>query len=160
MIARPRSVHGFGKVVLGYYQYHAVPGNSTQLRIFCRRVCRLWRSILVRRSQRARVRWERLSPLLIRWIPQPRILHPYPDARLPLLIQGKSRMRKRACTDLCGGRSAMVVPTATTGPLFVLGFLNFPLALLNDCESRTRTRAALTKPSLLAIPLADWASLG
>jgi RNA-directed DNA polymerase len=27
------------KVVLGYYQYHAVPGNSTQLRIFCRRVC-------------------------------------------------------------------------------------------------------------------------
>jgi hypothetical protein len=31
----------------------------------------------------------------------------------PLLIQGKSRMRKRACTDLCGGQSAMVVPTAT-----------------------------------------------
>jgi len=31
----------------------------------------------------------------------------------PPLIQDKSRMRKRACTDLCGGRSAMVVPTAT-----------------------------------------------
>ena len=31
----------------------------------------------------------------------------------PLLIHSKSRMRKRACTDLCGGRSAMVVPTAT-----------------------------------------------
>jgi hypothetical protein len=30
-------------VVLGYYQYHAVPGNSTQLRIFWRRACRLWR---------------------------------------------------------------------------------------------------------------------
>src|SRR5438094_874757 len=27
------------KVVLGYFQYHAVPGNSTQLRIFSRRVC-------------------------------------------------------------------------------------------------------------------------
>ncbi len=26
------------KVVLGYYQYHAVPGNSTQLCIFSRRV--------------------------------------------------------------------------------------------------------------------------
>ena len=26
-------------------------------------------------------------------------------------------MRKRARTDLCGGRSAMVVPTATTIPL-------------------------------------------
>jgi hypothetical protein len=69
------------QVVLGYYQYHAVPGNSTQLRIFRRRVCWVWRSVLVRRSQRAQVRWERLSPLLIRWIPQPRILHPYPDAR-------------------------------------------------------------------------------
>ena len=69
------------KVVLGYYQYHGVPGNSTQLRIFSRRVGRLWRSVLVRRSQRAPVRWGRLTPLLKRWIPPPRILHPYPDAR-------------------------------------------------------------------------------
>jgi RNA-directed DNA polymerase len=69
------------KAVMGYYQYHAVPGNSTQLRIFSRRVCWLWRSVLIRRSQRAQVRWARLSPLLTRWIPQPRILHPYPDAR-------------------------------------------------------------------------------
>lgn len=68
-------------VVLGYYQYHGVPGNSTQLRIFRRRVGRLWRGVLVRRSQRAQVRWDRLSPLLLRWIPPPRILHPYPDAR-------------------------------------------------------------------------------
>jgi hypothetical protein len=44
------------KVLLGFYQYHAVPGNSKQLRIFCRRVCRLWRSILIHRSQRAKVR--------------------------------------------------------------------------------------------------------
>src|SRR5499427_8126072 len=69
------------RVVLGYYQYHAVPGNTRQLRIFCRRIGWLWRSVLVRRSQRAQVRWDRLSPLLTRWIPQPRILHPYPDAR-------------------------------------------------------------------------------
>jgi RNA-directed DNA polymerase len=69
------------KAVLGYYQYHAVPGNSTQLRIFRHRVGWLWRSVLVRRSQRAPVRWDRLYPLLNRWIPQPRVLHPYPDAR-------------------------------------------------------------------------------
>src|SRR6201998_2167298 len=41
------------KVVQGYYQYHAVPGSTGQLRVFRRRVCRLWRSVLVRRSQRA-----------------------------------------------------------------------------------------------------------
>jgi RNA-directed DNA polymerase len=69
------------KVVLGYYQYHAVPGNSTQLRAFWRRACRLWRSVLVRRSQRAQVRWGRLFPILYRWIPQPRVLHPYPHVR-------------------------------------------------------------------------------
>src|ERR1700737_2543977 len=69
------------KVVLGYYQYHAVPGNSTQLRIFRNRVCRLWRGVFFRRSQRAQMRWERLTPILDRWIPIPRILHPYPDAR-------------------------------------------------------------------------------
>jgi group II intron reverse transcriptase/maturase len=69
------------KVVLGYYQYHAVPGNTTQLRIFKLRVCRLWQSVLVRRSQRAKMRWERLTPVLNRWIPPPRVLHPYPDAR-------------------------------------------------------------------------------
>jgi hypothetical protein len=33
----------------------------------------------------------------------------------PLRIPGKSRMHKRACMDLCGGRSAMAVPTATIG---------------------------------------------
>ena len=69
------------KVVQGYYQYHAVPGNTGQLRVFRRRVCRLWRSVLVRRSQRAQVGWDRLNPLLDRWIPAPRALHPYPDKR-------------------------------------------------------------------------------
>src|ERR1700739_1777393 len=54
------------KAVLGYFQYHAVPGNSTQLRIFRRRVCWLWRSVLVRRSTRARGSWGRLLPLLLR----------------------------------------------------------------------------------------------
>src|SRR6202048_4834162 len=52
------------KVLQGYYQYHAVPGNTSQLRVFRRRVCRLWRNNLVRRSQRAQVRWDRLTPLL------------------------------------------------------------------------------------------------
>jgi len=69
------------KVVLGYYQYHAVPGNTIPLRIFKLRVCRLWQSVLVRRSQRAKRRWDRFTPVLDRWIPPPRVLHPYPDAR-------------------------------------------------------------------------------
>src|SRR5215468_3705160 len=69
------------KVVLGYYQYHAVPGNTTQLRIFMCRVHWLWRGVLIRRSQRAKVKWDRLNRILYRWIPIPRVLHPYPDSR-------------------------------------------------------------------------------
>ena len=68
-------------VVTGYYQYHAVPGNIDQLRIFQRRVNRLWRNVLVRRSQRARKKWEKFAPVFKKWIPTPRVLHPYPDAR-------------------------------------------------------------------------------
>ena len=82
MHARPSDVGAWlRKVVNGYYQYHAVPGNIRQLRTFRRRVNRLWRSVLARRSQRARKRWEQLVPVFERWIPYPRVLHPYPDAR-------------------------------------------------------------------------------
>src|SRR5215813_8567041 len=42
------------KVVVGYYQYHAVPGNTDRLRVFGQRLRRLWRLTLSRRSQR----WE------------------------------------------------------------------------------------------------------
>jgi len=69
------------KVVLGYYQYHAVPGNLNRLGIFMHRLRRLWRAVLVRRSQRGQVSWQRHKPLLDRWIPFPRVLHPYPQQR-------------------------------------------------------------------------------
>jgi RNA-directed DNA polymerase len=69
------------KVALGYYQYHAVPGNLDHLRVFMHRLRRLWRMVLLRRSQRNRASWDRLNPILDRWIPVPRVLHPYPTTR-------------------------------------------------------------------------------
>ncbi len=36
----------------------------------------------------------------------------------PFILQ-KSRMRRRARTDLCGGRSVRIVPTATVSVTFV-----------------------------------------
>jgi group II intron reverse transcriptase/maturase len=82
MHARPCEVGAWlRKVVNGYYQYHAVPGNIGQLSTFRQRVNRLWYQVLARRSQRARRRWEALVPLLERWIPRPHVLHPYPEAR-------------------------------------------------------------------------------
>jgi len=69
------------RVVEGYYRYHAVPGNIMVLGRFRDRLCRLWRQALRRRSQRRRPGWDRLRPTFERWIPRPRILHPYPDVR-------------------------------------------------------------------------------
>jgi RNA-directed DNA polymerase len=69
------------KVVLGYYRYHAVPGNLPQLEIFRHRLRRLWRIVLFHRSQRGHVCWERLNPFFNRWIPPPRVLHLHPMER-------------------------------------------------------------------------------
>jgi hypothetical protein len=62
---------------LGYYRNHAVPGNIARLHVFAQRLRRL----LGRRSQRGRATWDRLTPIFERWIPEPRILHPYPLER-------------------------------------------------------------------------------
>ena len=69
------------RVVEGYYRYHAIPGNIAALARFRDRLCTLWRQALRRRSQRRKPGWDRLRPTFERWIPRPRILHPYPDAR-------------------------------------------------------------------------------
>jgi RNA-directed DNA polymerase len=68
-------------VVQGYFNYHAVPGNIDSLGAFRERVTRLWRGTLIRRSQKHRLPWTRMHTLAVRWIPQPRVLHPYPEAR-------------------------------------------------------------------------------
>jgi hypothetical protein len=68
-------------VVQGYFNYYAVPGNLDSLGLFRVRVTRLWRQALIRRSQRGRINWARMSRLQERWIPSPRVLHPYPEVR-------------------------------------------------------------------------------
>jgi len=69
------------RVVRGYFQYHAVPGNSSRLHTFRQEIARYWRFTLGRRSQRSLWTWERFTPLLDHYLPQPRVLHPYPLAR-------------------------------------------------------------------------------
>ena len=68
-------------VVQGYFNYHAVPGNMDSLKAFRHEVAWRWYRALRRRSQRSRMTWTRFRPLLIRWIPTARILHPHPNMR-------------------------------------------------------------------------------
>ena len=69
-----------GSVQRGYYQYHAVPGNSATLGRFRHRLFWLWWKVVGRRSER-RMRWDRYCSVFDRWVPYPRILHPYPSVR-------------------------------------------------------------------------------
>jgi len=70
-------------VIQGWFNYHAVPGNSPCLDQFRTQVARHWMAVLRRRSQRGRRwPWERMSRLIRRWLPSAQILHPYPNERL------------------------------------------------------------------------------
>jgi len=71
-----------GRVVRGYFNYHAVPTNIGALRRFRDGVIRTWRHALQRRSQQANVPWPRMGRLAQRWLPRARITHPWPSARL------------------------------------------------------------------------------
>jgi RNA-directed DNA polymerase len=68
-------------VVQGYFNYHAVPGNMDSLNSFRTQVIWQWYRALWRRSQKRRMTWERFGPLVARWIPSAKILHPHPDLR-------------------------------------------------------------------------------
>ncbi len=70
-----------GRVVQGYFNYHAVPGNGRSLEQFRTQVIRLWLRTLRRRSQRSALPWSRYGRLVRRWIPPALILHPWPSVR-------------------------------------------------------------------------------
>ena len=89
----PEQGRWLASVLRGHYQYYAVPENIEALRAFRRQVVRHWLRALRRRSQRTTVTWERMTRLEQRWLPQPRILHPWPERRFDARTQGRSPVR-------------------------------------------------------------------
>ncbi len=77
-------------VVRGHCQYYGIPGNFRAIGRFRNEVNRLWRRGLSRRSQKGRVNWERMQPLITRWIPRARIVQPYPSVTFAVITQGRS----------------------------------------------------------------------
>jgi RNA-directed DNA polymerase len=74
-----------GRVVSGYFNYHAVPTNSRALHAFRHAVAEYWHRSLRRRSQKDGMTWERFTRLANDWLPKPRILHPWPDKRFAVM---------------------------------------------------------------------------
>lgn len=68
-------------VLQGHFNYYAVPGNLDSLGIFRERILAMWWRVLRHRSQKGRLTWTRMLALAQRWLPRPRVLHPYPAQR-------------------------------------------------------------------------------
>ena len=80
-------------VVLGHNRYYSVPLNGPALHAFRAALVQLWWRVLRRRSQGNHLTWRRMAAYVDRWLPTPRICHPYPRVRFAVTTQGKSRMR-------------------------------------------------------------------
>ena len=89
----PEQGHWLASVLRGHYNYYAVPDNIEALNAFRHHIMRYWIKALRRRSQRYRLTWERMCRIADRWLPAPRILHPWPDARFDARTQGRSPVR-------------------------------------------------------------------
>jgi len=72
-------------VVGGHIRYYGVPLNSRALSLFRFKVGWLWRRALSQRSQNGRITWSRMRRLIERWLPPPRICHPYPLRRFGVI---------------------------------------------------------------------------
>ncbi|MGO9902988.1 MAG: hypothetical protein ACLP0J_25625 [Solirubrobacteraceae bacterium] len=89
----PEQGRWLASVLTGHYRYYAVPDNIRALQAFREAVIRLWLKALRRRSQRSRMTWERMARIVDRWLPQPRIQHPWPTTRFDAKTQGRSPVR-------------------------------------------------------------------
>ena len=104
------------QMLQGHLNYFAVSGNHPSMWWYFNKVKRLWLASLKRRSQTARLSWERFVRLVARFFPPIRTLHPLPCHRFDAKTRGRSPVRSSARRDLCGGRGVILVPTATIAP--------------------------------------------
>jgi group II intron reverse transcriptase/maturase len=71
-------------IIRGHLNYYAVPLNFDAIEAFHRQVVRLWKRGLSRRSHKAYITWERMGRIARRFLPRPRLVHPWPDERFAL----------------------------------------------------------------------------
>ena len=97
MATRHDGIDGQGQwlaqVLRGWMAYYAVPMSGSALSAFRHHMIERWHRALMRRSQRRRLTWPRMKKIADRHLPFPRILHPWPEKRFLVTIQGGSPVR-------------------------------------------------------------------
>ena len=69
------------RVLDGYYRYHAVHGNLRVLGAIRTEIAQRWYRSLRRRSHKRKLTWKKMHLHVTRWLPQPKVLHPWPEER-------------------------------------------------------------------------------
>ena len=81
MATRHEGIDGQGRwlaqVWRGWLAYYAVPMSGSALSAFRHHMIERWHGALMRRSQRRRLTWARMKKVADRFLPFPRILHPW-----------------------------------------------------------------------------------
>jgi group II intron reverse transcriptase/maturase len=81
------------QMLQGHLNYFAVSGNDPSLWWFFNEVRWLWLKSLKRRSQNARLSWEKFIRLVERFFPPIKVLHPMPCHRFDAKTRGRSPVR-------------------------------------------------------------------
>jgi len=147
----PEQGKWLGAVVRGHIRYYGAPMNLAAQWTFRIPVGWLWQRALSRRSQKGRVRWDRLRRLTDRWLPLPILCHPYPLRRMGRA--GNPLVRIRG-----GGQAPILIPTPTwnlnsAGGLVILttelrfsGWDLIPTARAAENQIRDRRRRECLSP--------------
>jgi RNA-directed DNA polymerase len=93
------------QVVGGFFAYHAVPTNSHSLSAFRCHVIRLWLRALRRRGQKDQTMWDSIVSLADRWLPRPRITHPWPTQRFAVRHPRWEPSAGKPHVRFCAGRA-------------------------------------------------------
>jgi group II intron reverse transcriptase/maturase len=69
------------RVVKGYFNYHAIHDNLDTLGSFRFQLAKRWMKVIRRRSHKARLTWDKFVKVVDKWLPLPKVVHPYPNQR-------------------------------------------------------------------------------
>jgi RNA-directed DNA polymerase len=69
------------KVLRGWLAYYAVPMSAPAITAFRHHLIERWLRAIRRRGQKHRLPWQRMKLIANRYLPYPRILHPWPEQR-------------------------------------------------------------------------------
>jgi RNA-directed DNA polymerase len=70
-----------GQVLRGWLAYYAVPMSAPAITAFRHHLIDRWLHAIRRRGQKHRLPWSRMKQIANRYLPYPRILHPWPEQR-------------------------------------------------------------------------------